>query len=127
MKKAHVLVVDDDRDIRESFRDLLEAEGYAVSTAANGREALDFLAAHERPGLMLVDLLMPVMDGVELIETLRGDPRSLSSVPVLVVSASSTVAPPPGTPALRKPVQLDELLARVESLCHRAPVEPPAS
>ena len=57
-----VLVVEDDPDVRSALNDLLEAEGYEVETASNGKEALERLAEH-RPGLVLLDLMMPVMSG----------------------------------------------------------------
>ncbi len=116
---CHVLVVDDSEDIREVLRDFLEDEGYCVVTAKHGADALmqlEQLQADKRPCLMLVDLLMPVMDGVELIRRLRQSAR-FASVPVVVVSAASTVDPPPGTPLLRKPVSPTVILEEVRKAC----------
>lgn len=110
---GRVLLVDDDADIRESLRDLLTDEGYEVLCARDGREALDVLLAGERPSLIVLDLIMPVMDGVEFLTHLRADP-DLASLPVVVASASSMVQPPPDTPLLRKPVNVDRLLELVE-------------
>jgi CheY-like chemotaxis protein len=110
-----VLVVEDDLDIRETMRDVLEGEGHRVLTARHGREALELLPALAPPRLVILDLVMPVMDGIEFLRELAR--RRADDVAVLVVSASSTVAPPPGTPVLRKPVQLETLLERVETLC----------
>ena len=105
-----VLVVDDDDDIRESLTWLLEEEGYRVDSAANGRDALAVLARIALPDVALVDLRMPVMDGVELIEIMRADPR-YAALPVIVFSAASTVSPPAGVPFLRKPIRAAELLS----------------
>lgn len=113
-----VLVVDDDEDIRNCCAEILADEGYVVSTATQGRDALEVLehrpAAH--PCLMLVDLLMPVMDGAELIEHVRGDP-ALADIPVVVISAAATVEPPAGTPMLRKPLGYDALVSTVTRHC----------
>jgi CheY-like chemotaxis protein len=118
------MVVDDNADIRDSMRSVLEIEGYNVVVAENGAVALASLAGRQCPCLMLVDLLMPVMDGVELIEHLRRDP-ALSSIPVVIVSAAATVEPPAGTPILPKPLSVSTLLATVERYC--APTQPTAS
>src|SRR5262245_26845005 len=81
-----VLVVEDSIDTRDSLAFLLRSVGgYQVSTAANGQEALDRLRAGPRPGLILLDLLMPTMDGWEFCHRLRQDP-ALASIPVVVVS-----------------------------------------
>jgi CheY-like chemotaxis protein len=79
-----VLVVDDDPDLRRRLRGLLEKDGWAVDEAADGREALDRLAA--RPSLVLLDLLMPVVDGFEFLAEFRHREES-RSVPVIVLTA----------------------------------------
>ena len=85
--RTRLLVVDDSVDAQELFRLHLERSGYEVVTAHDGREALEQLGREPLlPGCIIVDLLMPVMDGMELIESLRSD-RRLADVPVLVVSA----------------------------------------
>jgi CheY-like chemotaxis protein len=117
-----VMVVDDDEDIRALLQELLEDDGYRVVSAEHGAVALDALRAGERPCLMLVDLLMPVMDGIELIEQVRGDEK-LAQIPVVVVSAASAVDPPQGTPILRKPVSSDVILDAVHRVC--GPASPP--
>jgi CheY-like chemotaxis protein len=114
-----VMVVEDDPDIRACVREILEDEGYSVCTAAHGAEALAMLATGGRPCLMLVDLLMPVMDGVELIERLRHD-RDLGDIPIVALSAAATVEVPEGTPLLRKPVGYDAILEVVEARCRRS-------
>lgn len=111
-----VLIVDDDPDIRSSFAFMLQAEGYQTLTAANGKEALDLLRTIDPPCLILLDLLMPVMDGVQFLSVLRGG-SDLAAIPVVIVSAASTVQPPPDTPRLSKPVPIDRLLSHVERHC----------
>lgn len=110
-----VLLVEDDLDIRETMRDVLEGEGHTVVTARHGAEALDLLASVPPPRLVILDLVMPVMDGIEFLRRL--EQRDDHDVSVLVVSASSTIKPPPGTPLLRKPVPLEVLIDRVEAMC----------
>jgi CheY-like chemotaxis protein len=107
---ARVLVVDDDPDIRETIASLLEDHGFEVFTARHGQDALAQLHAVGAPDLILLDLLMPVMDGVEFIQALREANGPLAKVPVVVVSASATVRPPPDILVVRKPFGLERLL-----------------
>lgn len=109
-----VVVVDDDDCIRDSLAAILEDEGFAVETAENGRAALALLDRIAQPSLMLIDLRMPVMDGVELIEALRGDDR-FSAIPLIAFSAASTVSPPADVPFLAKPIGVEPLLAAVRA------------
>jgi len=102
-----VLVVDDDYDIREALSDVLAAEGYSVITAADGGEALERLRGGVRPAVMLLDLMMPRVSGVEVIDALRKD-ESLCQIPVVVCSANRGVHG-----VLRKPVSVEELLEAV--------------
>ena len=83
--KKHVLVVDDDEKIRKMLTFLLSAKGYAVDSAPDGRKALAFMEKN-RPNLIILDLMMPFMDGFEVCETLRAR-GSLEKVPVIVLSA----------------------------------------
>jgi CheY-like chemotaxis protein len=106
-----VLVVDDDRDIRETLQEVLEMEGYAVTTARNGAEALTQARA-ERPSMILLDLFMPVMDGVEFRQRQLADPE-LADIPVVVVSAAAgleaRVASLGVAGHLEKPLKIDRL------------------
>jgi len=117
---ATVLIVEDDVDIRETVRELLEDEGYHVLVAENGERALEALERPkpgDRPCLILVDLLMPVMDGRALIEALH-QRRDLSQIPVIVMSALGSLGGlPPGTRVLRKPLAVDNFLAAIEEHC----------
>jgi DNA-binding response OmpR family regulator len=120
-----VLVVEDETDIRETLRDVLEMEGYRVCCAANGQEALDALA-EMRPKLILLDLMMPVMSGYELLQRLR-ESADLSSIPVTVVSAIADRVAISDTMILRKPVDLDVLLHIVDEQCGECRKEPSAT
>jgi CheY-like chemotaxis protein len=110
-----VMIVDDETDIRESLKELFEDEGYEVVTAANGAEALDQLAKGEPPCAMVLDLIMPVMGGVELYGKLRADPK-LAQIPV-IISTSDPSRAPSGVLIMKKPIDLGRLLDTVESSC----------
>ena len=117
-----VLVVDDERAVRESLRRALELEGYDVELAADGREALDRLEAGPDPDAVILDVLMPEVDGLEVCEELR---RGGSRLPVLMLTARAEVENRvAGLDAgaddyLTKPFALDELLARLRALLRR--------
>lgn len=113
-----VLVVEDDSDIRELFGEVLTQAGYHVVEAQNGQEALDFLrASHDRPCVVLLDLMMPVLSGPELLEIMAEDKR-LASLPVVVVSAVADRGEAPGVSRfLRKPVPSEVLRAVVAEYC----------
>ena len=81
-----ILIVDDDRNLRRLYKDELEAEGYHIALAADGREALDFVS-RERPDLVLMDVRMPEMDGLEAMARLL---REYGGVPVLLNTAYSS-------------------------------------
>jgi CheY-like chemotaxis protein len=109
-----VLIVDDESDIRESLRDALGDEGYLVAVAANGREALDLLPHLQRPCAIILDMLMPVMNGNEFYAALQAAP-DLSDIPVLV-STSDPARAPSELPVVVKPVNLERLLTVVAGL-----------
>src|SRR5262245_30507960 len=81
----YILIVDDDEDIREVLGMVLEAEGHWVEVAADGLEALDQLRQGGTPALILLDLMMPRLDGEGLIKVMARDPR-LSHIPVCIIS-----------------------------------------
>jgi CheY-like chemotaxis protein len=83
-----ILLVEDDEDIRTDLKELLEINGYPTVTAANGLEALRQLEASPPPALIIVDLMMPVMDGRQLGRALL-DRRALASIPLVVVSGAA--------------------------------------
>jgi CheY-like chemotaxis protein len=112
-----ILVVEDDPDIREAVVTALETEGFQVLSAENGARALEVLGAMPHPSLILADLMMPVMDGWQLIRALRHDDR-FATLPVVVVSALSEHAPE-GLMRIKKPIDLDDLIKIVSDLCVR--------
>jgi CheY-like chemotaxis protein len=125
-----VLVIDDDSAIRDTLQDALTYEGYEVAAVANGLEALGYLARQRRtpPRLILLDIMMPVMDGIEFLESYAADPL-FPGVPIVVMSAHVD-----GAAVLRrnwvvlhmnKPFDLDDLCNVVEHWC--APERPPLS
>jgi CheY-like chemotaxis protein len=109
-----VLVVDDDPDILEAICDVLEVEGYRVARARNGQEALDRVG-EERPRAILLDLMMPVMDGIAFAEALR-ERAGGERIPIVVISADGNPQRAVAVGArgfLAKPFDIDALLAQV--------------
>jgi CheY-like chemotaxis protein len=89
--RSNVLLVEDDEGLREAFRDLFEDEGFNVWTASNGREALECLRSRGRACLIVLDLMMPVMNGWEFRGEQMGDPE-LATIPVVVCTADPRAA-----------------------------------
>jgi CheY-like chemotaxis protein len=113
---CHILVVEDDFALGDSVRDLLVDEGHQVDLARNGREALEQLRKGLRPELILLDLMMPVMDGWTFREELSRDP-DLRDIPVLVMSAADYPAPPDVAGRVEKPFQVDHMLGCIQQHC----------
>ncbi len=117
----HVLVVDDDRAVRESLRRSLEFNGYAVSLASDGAEALATIAG-QLPDALVIDVMMPRLDGIETTRALR---TAGNDLPILVLTARDSVGDRvEGLDAgaddyLTKPFALEELLARLRALLRR--------
>jgi CheY-like chemotaxis protein len=117
MPCKNILIVEDDAAIRETLRFVVELEGYKVFTASNGQEGLALLPQMETPCLILLDLMMPVMNGWEFIDALRKD-MLLMSIPVVIVSAYGEQAK--GLKAkdvIKKPVDLDVLFRTIKKWC----------
>ena len=114
-----VLVVDDDPDVRVLLETYLELEGFEVLTAANGSDALQRLR-HTRPSVILLDLMMPVMDGVEFRRQQQGQPR-LCDIPVVCLSArhdaTQTAMRLGVADCLAKPFELDKVVAMLRRHC----------
>lgn len=112
-RRADVLVIEDDTDIRGVFREFLALEGYRVRVAADGQEALALLA-QALPTVILTDLNMPNMDGWEFLTALRADPVR-KHIPVVIMTAEENF--PTGYPVLKKPFRMDAVLRFLEASC----------
>lgn len=118
MNQPTILIVEDDGDTREMLGRFLELEGFNVELAANGRQALDRLETGTDACLIVLDLMMPVMDGWQFRrEQIRR--ASLAKIPVIVVSAAGRDRTDQidANAVLSKPVDLEELLARIGEYC----------
>jgi len=116
-----VMVVEDDVDIRQALIEILEDHGFGAVGARDGAEALNILSrATELPCVILLDLMMPVMDGATFRQAQRQDPR-LASIPVVVLSAYRDVdrhaAPLDAASVLRKPPSVRELVTVLRTHC----------
>ena len=111
-----VLVVEDEEDLREMLREALELNGYAVVTAVEGQDALDAVARIESLCLVLLDLLMPGMNGWDFFEKLRERP-GYADVPVVVHSSAPSRAPAGVTRVIKKPLEIERLLSIVREYC----------
>jgi CheY-like chemotaxis protein len=113
-----VLIVEDDEDLREMMAQLLTIEGFQAATVANGKEALDYLHERDKPEVILLDLMMPVMDGWEFRRKQQADP-SVADVPVIVLSAidPARAAKVDAEAFLKKPLDFDRLLDLVRGYC----------
>lgn len=119
--KKYILIVEDSQEIREQIGIFYKSEGYNVKLASDGSQALDILkTSEELPGVVLLDLMMPGMDGMQFRIEQEKDPR-IANVPVLVMTADAHAdvkAIKVGAKGyLRKPVELDTLLKVAEKFC----------
>jgi two-component system response regulator MprA len=116
-----VLVVDDDRSIRETLRAALQDEGYSVAEAADGAQAIALLRTLRDPYVVLMDLRMPVLDGVKLLDLIAGDDALVARHAYTVITANPDAMPAAtaatrgrfSLPMLTKPFELDDVLAHV--------------
>ncbi len=117
MRQPLVLVVDDDPDILDAICDILESEGYRVSRARHGQEALERVAS-ERPAIILLDLMMPVMDGLSFAQHLHDRPEQ-REIPIVVISAEGNPQKAAAIGAqgyLAKPFDIEALLSQVAAM-----------
>ncbi len=117
--RSDILVVDDDSDLRCALRTALELEGYRVALAANGREAWEWLQSAPPPALILLDLMMPVMDGSQLLGLVRADSR-MRTIPVVLATAFGSLAQPVAGESqglLGKPFDVDRVLQLASRYC----------
>ncbi|MBI5546560.1 MAG: response regulator [Deltaproteobacteria bacterium] len=120
-KRCDVFIVEDDFDIREVLTEVLQDEGFTVSGAANGKDALLALGnGVPKPKLILLDLMMPVMSGWQFVAEPRKEP-ALADIPVVVVSADGNLQQKAeslgASGCLRKPIEIDMLLSLVKRYC----------
>jgi CheY-like chemotaxis protein len=118
-----VLVVEDDADVRETLRQVVEDEGFSVAEAENGRAALEWLRTAEPPCVILLDLMMPIMDGWQFLTQIEQD-GSLPQAPIVIVSATpqdrieqTAAAHPRVAGYLQKPLRLEDVLGAVGKYC----------
>lgn len=113
---AQILIVEDDDDLRVVVSELLRDLGYKVATAVNGSDALQYLRTHRPPGLIVLDVMMPVMDGVEFCRRRLRDP-SLRAIPIFLFTArGQSIANVSAVRVLRKPLVVDEFIEAVRSV-----------
>ncbi|HVZ74981.1 MAG TPA: response regulator [Polyangia bacterium] len=114
----HILVVEDDRDLRDTLAEALRLEGYEVVSAEHGEAALRHLRSGARPCMVLLDLMMPVMDGWTLRREMLKD-AALAAIPVVVMTAAGAgrAAGVEATVVVHKPLVMDDLVALVEAHC----------
>ena len=113
-----ILIVDDQADIRKMLVEILSLEGYSTELATNGREAMDRLAV-SGPRVVLLDLLMPVLDGWGVMRELEASPLERAKHKIILVSAWSTLEKAQDLNAdgmLVKPFQVEQLLAALEPI-----------
>jgi CheY-like chemotaxis protein len=115
-----ILVVDDDPDVRDSLTEILGDEGYRVTGVRNGREALEYLHEQRRPSLILLDMMMPEMDGWRFRVEQQKSPE-LAPIPVVLLSAHGNVREAAlalgAADYLRKPLRIESLLEIADRYC----------
>lgn len=112
-----VLIVDDEDGIRETLHDVFQDEGYDVAVASNGFEAMEQLRSLPKTCVVILDIVMPGMDGVEVWNAMQSDPR-LATIPVVVTTSDPSRAPP-DVLTMRKPVDLELLVSTIARICKR--------
>lgn len=129
--RGHVLIVEDNRDIRESLDELLKVEGYRTGLAEHGRAALRYLEAGLLPTAILLDLMMPEMSGWEFLEAI-GD-TAFASIPILVLTGvfdsghTETLPAQFGCQVFKKAGGLEPVLDALSRICEAAGVRSPAA
>jgi CheY-like chemotaxis protein len=119
-QRPSVLIVEDDRDVAATIHDVVEERGYRAIRAENGREALARLE-DETPALLLIDLFMPVMNGVELLKVIKKSPK-LSAIPRIIMTAANDqmIGVREDVTVLYKPVDFDALTQLLHRYCDPA-------
>jgi two-component system response regulator VicR len=117
-RRPVVLVLDDDWDVCDAIESTLDDAGFATVCLPNGADGLEHLERQPAPAAIILDLMMPVMDGWTFVNRLRAIPR-LKDIPILVITASGPHWGYPVSHALHKPVGRNELIAAVSNLVYR--------
>ncbi|RYE95767.1 MAG: response regulator [Oxalobacteraceae bacterium] len=121
MPHLNIVVIEDDTDLRETMKDLLEIEGFSVLVAENGMEGMKLIERSGKPCLILLDLMMPVMNGWEFLDAMQRDQQAiLAQTQVAVVTAAVEMADLQqryGCSVLRKPVNVASLFALAHAAC----------
>lgn len=117
LKNKGILIIEDSKDVQDSLKMALEIDGYNVVTANNGKEALDKLKKIPTPCLILLDLMMPIMNGWEFMDIINKD-ILLSAIPIVIVSAFSNKGDNfKVLEYIQKPIDLNTLLSTVSKHC----------
>lgn len=119
MNKKIIMVVDDDKDIREMMSMAITMENYDVVTAKDGKDALEQLKNNLKPCLILLDLMMPVMSGREFIEHIEKDPELLQlNIPIVIITAFSyTSENPLVKKVIKKPPEIEQIFEICKKYC----------
>lgn len=124
MKCKKILLVDDDEDIRLTIGEALEMSDYKVMKASNGQEALSLIQSLpeiELPGLIILDLMMPIMDGIQFLNAIHTSFPEFSKIPIVLASAKGSVESLPQhaltIERIKKPMDLEDLLRIAETYC----------
>lgn len=118
---SSILIIEDDEAIRTSLSDVLTSEGYKINEASNGKAAFEVLEGSSNPSLLLLDLMMPAMNGYEFSASIKKMPK-YSSHPIIIMSASrdgEQYAKQEGYPFLKKPLDVEDLLNLVAKFCDK--------
>jgi len=117
MRTSTILLAEDDLEIRDIVQEILEERGYDVIPARTGKQAIDFLCLDPRspPDIVILDLMMPIVTGWQVLETIQNDP-ALAKVPVVVMTATNQDRPTGAAAFLHKPFQIDALLEAIRRL-----------
>jgi len=114
-----ILLIEDDPDVSDALSEVLRDERYGVVVVKNGFEGLEYLRSHEPPSIILLDLMMPVMDGYQFRAQQRREP-AMADIPIIVISAGTMGQQVEGmaaTAVLKKPLNLDVLLTAIQQHC----------
>ena len=113
-----ILLVEDDMDIQDNLKAFLEMENFEVTTVANGKQALDLLQKEGKPSLILLDIMMPVMNGYEMLAEMK-QRNIFLDIPIILLSAATDIeetARQQVVQFIRKPIALDKLLNTIKEI-----------